>query len=214
MTNRRLAYLNALGIQPWVLKETKQMEENIVASPVEIKDWDELNQAIQSCQNCPRFASRQQAITGFGATQADLMIISEPPSFEEDQKKAYFIGESGQLLTNMLFAIGLNRNQVFITPCLKCANDELKRTEKTEACQHWLKMQINFIQPRSILVLGQIAANQFLDCSEKISILRQQSHQFQDIPVITTYHPKYLLKRPSAKAEVWIDLQKIKIHFN
>jgi len=226
---RHLAYLQAMGIQPWRLKNAPPAEiiaeapcpAAIEVEPVKIIEqpkaqamtWQQLTSEIQNCQQCPRSKTRQQALLGFGDPQAKLLIIAEPPDQEEDQQNAYFIGDNGTLLNNILLALNLKREQVYITPCLKCAEAEPKKTfERVEPCQNWLKNQIELIRPNCILILGKVACQQVLkaDKKEKMLMLRERKEtSYLDIPVIISYHPRYLLKRPTQKFHTWADLQGV-----
>ena len=150
---------------------------------------------------------------GVGNRNADLLIVGEGPGHDEDIRGEPFVGRSGQLLDRMLAAIGIEREQVYITNIVKCRppNNRDPRPEEAGRCRHYLEAQIRLIQPRVILSVGRVSAHNLLDTSEPVGRLIRQSHRLpgSDIPVKVTYHPAYLLRNPSAKAIAWQDLKQL-----
>ena len=235
--SRQQAYLKAMGIDVWVQRnlnatvvESPVAKESIPSTPkavteqvkevilpdkdvfdVHSLDWPALRQQVESCQRCELHATRIQAVFGVGNQQADWLIIGEAPGADEDRQGEPFVGRAGQLLNEMLKAIGLQREQVYIANILKCRppNNRDPKPEEAASCSPYLQRQIELIQPKVILALGRIAAQRLLQCNTSLARLRGQVHHL-DIspsPVIVTYHPAYLLRSPAEKRKAWQDLQ-------
>lgn len=167
---------------------------------------------IQGCQACPLAAGRQQTVPGEGHPQARLMIVGEGPGAEEDQSGRPFVGAAGQLLEKILRSgMGLERGQVFISNMVKCRPPENRNPQPEElaACAHYLEAQIQAIQPELILALGKVAAQALLATEAPLGQLRGHLHPRPQggPPVLATYHPAYLLRRPEEKAACWADIQ-------
>jgi DNA polymerase len=173
--------------------------------------WDQLREAVKTCQACGLHHARTQTVFGVGNPEADLMIIGEAPGAEEDRQGEPFVGRAGRLLDAMLEAIGLDRQAVFIANIVKCRppNNRDPHAEEAAACRPFLHRQIALIQPRLILSVGRVSAHNLLGSEEAVGRLRGRVHRFDpgDIPLIVTYHPAYLLRRPQEKAKAWQDLQ-------
>jgi len=176
----------------------------------------QLRQKALKCTLCHELAStRKSVVFGAGNVKADLMFIGEAPGRDEDLQGLPFVGRAGQLLTKIIESIGLTRKQVFIANVLKCRppGNRAPQPEEVLNCAPFLQKQIELIQPKIICALGSHAAQALLKTGEPISKLRGK---FMDYPgnftvkVICTFHPAYLLRNPSAKKEVWIDMKKIK----
>ncbi len=195
--------LHTLQVQAVALDEHAVRHDN----------WDELQQAVRTCQACALHQTRTQSVFGAGALPADWMIIGEAPGMEEDKAGLPFVGRAGQLLTRMLASLSLNREQVFITNILKSRppNNRDPLPAEIAACWPYLQRQIQLINPRIILVVGRIAAQTLLKTSKPIGHLRGQvhylTHHDRSIPLIVTYHPAYLLRQPIEKAKSWQDLK-------
>jgi DNA polymerase len=176
--------------------------------------WDELGKEAADCTRCALNKSRQHVVFGSGPTNATVLIIGESPSIDDDAQTIPFSGQAGDLLNRMLAAIGLARNQVYLTHLLKClpVGNREPKTEEVEQCGGFLFRQIELIKPSLIICLGRIAAHHVLGVESPITQLRGQSLVFPplQIPVVVTYHPSYLLKAPAEKAKAWLDLKKIK----
>ena len=177
-------------------------------------DWEQLQQRIAECEKCSLCQSRTQTVFGVGNNQADVMVIGEAPGSEEDKQGKPFVGAAGKLLDNMLKAIGLDREKVFIANILKCRPPANRNpsNEEAMACEGYLLRQIDLIQPKLILSVGGVSAKNLLKTEEAVGRLRQQRQQMvkRNIPVLVTYHPAYLLRKPSEKAKSWEDLKKFK----
>jgi DNA polymerase len=177
-----------------------------------VSDWTTLNAAIRSCTRCDLHKTRTQAVCGVGAEQADWLIVGEAPGAEEDARGEPFVGRAGQLLDQMLLAVGLQRESVYIANVLKCrppGNRNPTAAEITECTPH-LDRQIELLRPRLILAVGAFAARTLLgvDAETPVGKLRGKVHAYgpQRIPLIVTYHPAYLLRRPLEKRRSWDDL--------
>ncbi|HAO33632.1 MAG TPA: uracil-DNA glycosylase [Candidatus Competibacter sp.] len=174
-------------------------------------DWGELEQAVRPCAACALCASRTQTVFGVGDRQADWLVVGEAPGADEDRVGEPFVGRAGKLLNPMLQAIGLKREQVFIANILKCRPPENRDPAPLEAasCRPFLERQIALIQPRIILAVGRIAAQNLLNTDTPIGKLRGRVHRFgaQGIPLVVTYHPAYLLRSPREKSKAWDDLR-------
>lgn len=172
-------------------------------------DWTTLRQAVAACHACELCQTRTQTVFGVGNRHADWMLIGEAPGQDEDLQGEPFVGKAGQLLTEMLRAMGLKREQVYIANILKCRPPHNRDPEPAEvaACNRFLQQQIAMVRPKLILAVGRIAAQNLLESKQSLSRLRGMVHRFDNIPVIAIYHPAYLLRSLSEKAKAWEDLQ-------
>ncbi len=231
---RQRAYLEAMGIELWVASRASSPEpasadvvvpdEPVVSPPVpepepqpqparEEPDWDALAQQVAECRKCGLCESRTQTVFGVGDHEARLMIIGEAPGADEDRLGEPFVGRAGQLLTAMLAAIGLTREQVYIANVLKCRPPGNRNPAVSEiaACRGYLNRQIALLRPDLILSLGGISAHSLLETQEPVGRLRARRHQepVSGTGLRVTYHPAYLLRRPEEKAKAWSDLQQV-----
>lgn len=176
-------------------------------------DWQTLQHQVSVCTACPLHQHRTQTVFGIGNYQADWMLIGEAPGAEEDAQGEPFVGRAGQLLNAMLYAIGLRREAVYIANVVKCRPPKNRNPtlEEAASCHPFLQQQLAIIKPKLIVALGRVAAQHLLATTEPIGQLR--SRCFEDvhlgIPLIATYHPAYLLRRPTEKRRAWQDLQLI-----
>ena len=184
------------------------------------KKRDTLIELYYSCQHCTKCGlsfTRTNIVFGAGNANAALMIIGEAPGFEEDKQGKPFVGKAGELLTKMVGAINIDRQKdAFITNILKCRPPENRNPNQQEevACLPVLKKQIEVIKPSAILLLGKIAANALLNISDSIGKIRVECHNYNNIPVVATYHPAALLRNQKYKRPAWEDLQKLKKKLN
>ena len=171
-------------------------------------DWDALQQRVANCTRCELAASRTQTVFGVGNHDADWLIIGEAPGAEEDRRGEPFVGRAGQLLDQMLQAIGQSRDSVFIANILKCRPPDNRDPKPGEAaaCRAYLERQIALVQPKIILAVGKIAAQNLLECNDPVGRMRGKAHALGEIPLVVTYHPAYLLRSPSQKKKAWSDL--------
>lgn len=174
-------------------------------------NWLDLEAAVAACKLCELHKTRTQTVFGTGHQQARCMIIGEAPGAEEDRQGLPFVGKSGKLLTNMLAAIDIAREDIYIANILKCRppNNRDPKPEEAAACRGYLERQIALIQPALILVVGRIAAHNLLQTTTPLGRLRGSVHTLPNstVPVIVTYHPAYLLRQPTEKRRAWQDLQ-------
>ena len=177
-----------------------------------------LNQKIFQCNKCPELVAQRQStnskyVPGSGNPSAQILVIGEAPGAEEEKQGLPFVGKAGNLLTNILKAAGIERDQIFITNTVKCRPTANRDPLPCEAknCRPFLDMQIKIINPKWIICFGRIASMYLLgkDENAKMAELRIAKHEYQGRKVICTYHPSYLLRTPSAKSLVWDDLQPI-----
>lgn len=181
------------------------LEDNAFANA----DWETLQAAVMSCTRCPLHASRTQGVFGVGNRTARWMIVGEAPGADEDRQGEPFVGRAGQLLTSMLKAIGLQREDVFIANILKSRppNNRDPAPQEVRACIPYLFRQIELVNPTLILCVGRIAAQTLLETTVTIGKLRGQVHRLASgRPMIVTYHPAYLLRSPVEKRKSWADL--------
>ena len=201
----RDAVFSELGIGPvWRLRQTAP-DQSVPATPT----WEQLADAVARCTACKLHTTRTQGVLGVGDHNADWLIIGEAPGADEDAQGEPFVGQAGKLLDAMLAAIGLARgDNVYITNVLKSRPPGNRNPEPDEvaACRPYLLAQIELIRPKLILALGRFAAQSLLDTDEAIARLRGRVHQFQNVPLVVTYHPAYLLRNLPDKARAWEDL--------
>lgn len=225
----RQAYLKALEIDCWVLRdspsgsaqpenspedyrpepESKMCSQTAAAAPG--LDWGQLQQQVTACMRCELHRSRTQTVFGVGDCRAEWLVIGEAPGADEDAQGEPFVGRAGQLLNAMLLAVGKARESVYIANILKCRppGNRDPRPEEVIQCRSYLRRQIELITPKIILAVGRIAAQNLLESEEPIGRLRGKIHRLPDfgIPVVVTYHPAYLLRKPAEKSKTWDDLQ-------
>lgn len=167
---------------------------------------------IKNCQKCALHKTRKNFVFGYGNAQAEVMFVGEAPGRDEDEQGLPFVGVSGKLLDKMFASIGLKREEVYIANVIKCRPPDNRNPlpEEIEQCEPYLVKQIELIQPRLIVALGLFAAQTLLKQQQPLSQLRENEHRYHDIPVIVTYHPSALLRKPILKEKAWQDLKKIK----
>jgi uracil-DNA glycosylase family 4 len=166
---------------------------------------------LGDCQRCLLHRSRTQIVFGTGDGAAKLMFVGEAPGRDEDLQGEPFVGLAGQLLTKIIQAMKLSREEVYITNIIKCRPPGNRNPEpdEIEACEPFLRKQLQVIQPKLICALGTFAAQTLLQTDEKISALRGRFHHYEGIPLMPTYHPAFLLRNPNRKRDVWEDVKKI-----
>lgn len=166
---------------------------------------------LGDCRRCPLGGLRHQLVFGEGNPHADLVFVGEAPGADEDAQGRPFVGRAGQLLTKIIGAMGLKREEVYICNILKCRPPGNRNPQPDEitACEPFLIRQLEAIRPQAICALGSFAAHTLLKSEAPISALRGRFHRYQGIPLMPTYHPAYLLRNPGAKKQVWEDVQEI-----
>lgn len=165
------------------------------------------------CRRCKLCSlGRTQIVFGVGNPKARLMFVGEAPGEEEDKRGEPFVGRAGQLLTKIIEAIGLSRDQVYIANVIKCRppNNRNPEPDEVEQCEPYLFRQIDVIQPKVIVPLGKFAAQSLLKTVDPITRLRGRQFEYRSAALIPTFHPAYLLRNPSAKREVWEDMKKVR----
>jgi DNA polymerase len=178
-------------------------------------DWPALQAAVAGCQACGLCRSRQNTVFGVGDTGADWMVIGEAPGENEDRQGEPFVGAAGQLLDNMLRAVGRSREArgeagrgIYIANVLKCRPPANRNPlpDEVAQCEPFLARQVALVRPKIILAMGRFAVQALLKTDEPIGRLRGRVHHYEGVPVIVTYHPAYLLRTPGDKAKAWADL--------
>jgi uracil-DNA glycosylase family 4 len=171
----------------------------------------ELERVVTACEKCRLSKSRTQVVYGVGNPNADLMFIGEAPGRDEDIQGEPFVGRAGQLLTDIIRAMKMTRDDVYIANVIKCRPPENRNPEQDEldACRPHIRRQIEIIQPKVIVTLGRFALQSLTEKAFAISDVRGKWLDHDGIKVMPTYHPAYLLRNPSAKKEVWADMKKV-----
>lgn len=165
--------------------------------------------AVATCKRCPLYATAKNPVPGEGSPNARLMLVGEAPGATEDETGRPFVGQAGQLLTKILGAIDMTREDVFICNVLKHRppGNRNPLPDEVTACNPWLVRQIELIRPKVLIALGTFAAQTLLDTKLSISKLRGQLHRYYGVPLIVTYHPAALLRNPAWKRPTWEDVQ-------
>ena len=195
--------------------------EQLAAIPVFSSADDALN-AIRDdlgpdCSRCKLHTlGRKQVVFGVGNPNADLMFVGEAPGADEDIQGEPFVGRAGQLLTKIIEAIGLKREDVYIANVIKCRPPGNRNPEpdEVEQCEPFLFRQIDTVKPKVIVALGKFAAQCLLRTNDPITRIRGREFTYRDAILIPTYHPAYLLRTPSAKREVWEDMKRVRAILN
>ena len=171
-----------------------------------------IHEEIGDCTRCPlAYAGRHKIVFGDGDANARLMFVGEGPGADEDASGIPFVGKAGQLLNNMIQAMGLKREEVYIANIVKCRPPANRVPEPVEAntCDQFLLQQIDVVQPQVIVALGSTAATYLLGVKRSLSALRGQWHSCRGAKLAVTYHPAFLLRDPTMKGEAWKDLQRV-----
>ncbi len=241
-SERQVAMLGEMGIRVWRTPEAateaappaQELRADVAAPPlqretgsasapailgprplgIDTLGWPALREAVAGCTACKLCTGRTQTVFGVGHERAHWMIVGEAPGEQEDQQGEPFVGKSGQLLDNMLRAVGLTRGdapaeqQVYIANSVKCRPPGNRNPEPAELaqCEPFLIRQIALVQPRIIVAMGRFAVQSLLRSTEPIGRLRGRVHQYQGVPLVVTYHPAYLLRNPEEKSRAWDDL--------
>lgn len=171
-----------------------------------------LHDEIHTCLECPLGHTRNSFVFGSGNENADIMIVGEAPGADEDEQGLPFVGRAGQLLTKILEAIDLGRDEVYICNILKCRppNNRKPLVMETDQCEPYLWKQIELVKPKLILALGLTAANTLLKNKESMTNLRGKVHDYQGIRMLVTYHPAALLRNPEWKKLAWEDVKLLR----
>ena len=224
LDDRQRAMLAEMGVRVWLPKSpvskaaASTPPPKLVPMPVvDISElpagianmaWPALQSAVSTCTGCGLCQGRQQAILGEGLQTADWMVVGDAPGEEEDKEGISFAGPAGQLLDNMLKALGLTRQHVYLTHALKCRTPSGRNASQVEVshCAAYLSRQVALVQPKVILAMGRTAAMALLQSTEPLGKLRSEVQSFNGVPVVVTYPPAYLLRNQADKAKAWADL--------
>ncbi|MBL1212654.1 MAG: uracil-DNA glycosylase [Ignavibacteriae bacterium] len=171
-----------------------------------------LNDMIKECQKCSLGKTRKSFVFGVGNPNADIMLIGEAPGADEDEQGIPFVGRAGKLLTDILIAINLQRDEVYIANIVKCRPPKNRNPlpEEMETCMPYLHKQIELVKPKVILCLGLVASNALLKNKSTLTGLRGNVYELNDIKVMATYHPAALLRNPNWKKGCWEDVKKFR----
>ncbi|MDH3972860.1 MAG: uracil-DNA glycosylase [Deltaproteobacteria bacterium] len=174
-------------------------------------DLEKIRTELADCSRCRLGKTRTNLVFGTGDRNADLVFVGEAPGRDEDLQGEPFVGKAGQLLTKIIEAISLKRENVYICNVLKCRPPQNRNPlpEEIECCEPFLIKQIRAIKPKVICALGKFAAQTLLKSEAPISTLRGKFHNYHGVPLMPTYHPAFLLRNPKMKKEVWQDVQLI-----
>ncbi len=172
---------------------------------------DELARRIDGCTLCRLSEKRNAIVVGEGNGTAPVLFIGEGPGAEEDRTGRPFVGQAGRLLDGMIFALGFEREQVYIGNVVKCRppGNRDPQDDEMAACAPFLERQIEIIKPRVIVALGRVAARHLTGSSKPMGALRGRWASYRGTPLLPTFHPAYLLRKPAAKREVWQDLKAV-----
>jgi uracil-DNA glycosylase family 4 len=172
---------------------------------------EDIRRELGDCRRCPLGETRTNLVFGVGNENADIAFVGEAPGRDEDLRGEPFVGEAGQLLTKIVLAMGLAREDVYICNVLKCRppNNRNPQPDEIESCEPFLLRQLQAISPKVIVALGTFAAQTLLRTREPISRLRGRFHDYHGIPLMPTFHPAYLLRNPAMKREVWDDMKTV-----
>lgn len=204
-----LAYEKESGVEGYFSKDAVMMARP--GSRTNSKKLDPLKKEVLQCKACDLAKTRLNVVFGAGNPDASLMFVGEAPGESEDTQGLPFVGRAGQLLTKIIEAMGMRREDVYIANILKCRPPNNRAPLPTEilACQENVRRQIAIIKPKVICTLGKFASQTLLKTEETISSLRGNSYVYEGITVIPTFHPAYLLRNPQDKRLVWEDMKKI-----
>ena len=218
LPEQRRQYLETIGIDLWVRRARAEPAADVPPDPAAVtsadaaSQWQQLLEEVRGCTRCPLHATRTQGVLGVGPKRADWLVIGEAPGAEEDRRGEPFVGAAGQLLDAMLRAIGLDRRtNVYIANVLKSRppNNRDPKPDEVEACLPYLVRQIALLEPKIMLAVGRIAAQNLLGTDAPLGRLRGRVHHFgeRQTPLVVTYHPAYLLRTPADKRKAWEDLK-------
>ena len=202
---KRLEHLRELGV------------ESICVTPAETRisgteTLEQIHKEIGDCTRCPLHEQRTHVVHTEGNRKARLMFVGEAPGADEDVQSRPFVGRAGQLLTKIIEAIGMKREEVLIGNVNRCRppGNRAPMPDEVAMCKPFLLREIAAVQPEVIVVLGNTATKNLLDTREGITRLRGNFQEYQGITVMPTFHPAYLLRDPSKKRETWEDMKKVR----
>jgi len=197
-------------VKPAAQAQTAAAKPALKTRPEREAALDVIRQRVAGCVRCEELcATRTQTVFGVGSPMTKLVFLGEAPGADEDKQGEPFVGRAGQLLTKIIEACTLSREQVYILNVLKCRppNNRPPTPEESANCKEYLDAQLEIIRPEFICCLGSTAAKNLLETDVSISKLRGKFQTYRGIRVMCTYHPAYLLRNPDAKKEVWADMK-------
>jgi uracil-DNA glycosylase len=194
-------------------QETQELPlaSQVSLDPLSRHSLTELEAVAKQCTQCRLHRGRTHVVFGVGNPHAELMFVGEAPGRDEDLQGEPFVGRAGQLLTRIIEAIGMTRQDVYITNVIKCRppNNRNPEADEIARCEPYLIRQIALVKPRLIVALGTFAAQTLLKTKLPISQLRGRFHTYQGVRVMPTFHPAFLLRNPERKRAVWEDMQAV-----
>ncbi len=228
LDDRRTEILGDMGIPVWRLR-SGNMNEDVQEDARAVSSTDmspaadctvdenectgsleEIAVRISGCRKCPLHKTRTNTVPGTGNPGADWMFVGEGPGEQEDLQGMPFVGRSGELLTSMIAALGMERHAVFIANVVKCRPPGNRDPDpgEVEACEPYLKRQLELVRPKVIVALGRVSAQVLLKTTHSLAQIRGKVHQYGPggVPLVVTYHPAYLLRSPGQKKKAWDDL--------
>lgn len=216
--SERLSFYQSITGLGFVRKvETPAQMRAVVAAPgsdepVKHETLEVIRADLGDCTRCVLHEKRTHLVFGVGNPNADLMFIGEGPGFEEDRQGIPFVGPAGQLLTKIINAIDLNRDDVYIANVVKCRppGNRDPEPEEVEECRPFLDRQIDTIRPKVICALGRVAAQNLLKTEEGITRIRGRIYSYRGAKLVPTFHPAYLLRNAEKKRECWEDMKLIR----
>jgi len=209
-------YYSSRGIKYINYKTGNQIVNQEFLNPkFENNEHDEnlssISEELKNCKRCNLFEFRNNIVFGQGNFNSELMFVGEAPGEEEDKTGNAFVGKAGELLTKIIIAMGLSREEVYITNVVKCRPlaNRVPNDDEILTCTTYLKRQIKLINPKVIVALGGVASCFFFDKKIKISSVRGNFIEWDNIKIMPTFHPAYLLRNPNDKKLVWKDVQRV-----
>src|SRR5438105_11635136 len=201
----------AVGSRPGSPGPTRPDPSSPMSRKLSVVTLESARAEMGECTRCKLHKGRTNLVFGVGDPEARLMFVGEAPGEDEDKKGEPFVGKAGQLLTKMIEAMGLRREDVYICNTVKCRppNNRNPEPEELLACEPFLKGQLGAVKPGAIVTLGKFAAQALLREQTPITRLRGQWREYEGIPVMPTFHPAYLLRSPAEKSKVWEDLKQV-----
>jgi DNA polymerase len=210
---RELTLLRDLGFTHLDIRASSTVSTPSTSLTPSVADasWDDLERIATACTKCRLAGTRTQVVYGVGNPNADLMFIGEAPGRDEDIQGKPFVGRAGTLLTDIIKAMKLTRDDVYIANVIKCRPPENRNPEPDEidACRPFIRRQIEIIKPKVIVTLGKFALQSLMEKSFAITSARGKWLEYNGVKVMPTYHPAYLLRTPAAKKEVWQDMKLV-----
>lgn len=199
-----LKFFSELGVTHLNLRRPQEHQS--------VLSLEDVRSELGECTRCKLARTRTHIVFGSGSSHADLMFVGEAPGADEDVQGLPFVGRAGQLLTRIIEAIELKREDVYIANILKCRppNNRNPESDEVEMCQPFLMRQIQAVAPKIIVTLGKYASQTLLATDTPISRLRGDFHLLGSIQVMPTFHPSYLLRNPGAKRDVWEDMKNVR----